>query len=100
MPVILDNSEGISLIRIEGDVNIAMAAEMKDLLVKALASVKELHVSMASATELDVTALQLLYAADREAAKSDMRLTLDDRVPEEIISAMTDAGFAKFKFQM
>jgi ABC-type transporter Mla MlaB component len=99
MPVSLDISEGISLIRIEGDVNIAMAAEMKDLLVKALSSGKDMHLSMASAAELDVTALQLLYAADREAAKSGMKLTLDDHVPEEIFSAMTDAGFAMFQFQ-
>jgi hypothetical protein len=55
---------------------------------------------MASATDLDVTALQLLYAADREAAKSGMKLMLDDHVPEEISSAMTDAGFAKFQFQL
>jgi anti-anti-sigma regulatory factor len=100
MPVILDESEGIALIRIEGDVSIAMAAEMKDLLIKTLASGKDLHVSMASATDLDVTALQLLYAADREAAKSGTKLTLDDQVPEEIFSAMTDAGFAKFQFQL
>jgi hypothetical protein len=44
--------------------------------------------------------LQLLYAADREAAKSGVRLTLDDRVPEEIVSAMTDGGFTKFHFQL
>lgn len=99
MPVSLDKSEEKSLIRIDGDVNIAMAAEMKDLLVNALASGKDLHVSMANAVELDVTALQLLYAAEREAAKSGMRLTLDDHVPEEILSAMTDGGFAKFQFQ-
>jgi hypothetical protein len=99
MPVNLDNSEGISLIRMEGDVSIAMAAEMKDLLVKALASGTDQHISMASATDLDVTALQLLYAADREAAKSGTKLTLDDHVPDEIFSAMTDAGFAKFQFQ-
>jgi anti-anti-sigma regulatory factor len=100
LPVILDESEGISLIRIDGDVDIAMAAEMKNLLVKALASGKDLHISMAGATELDVTALQLLYAADREAAKSGVRLTLDDRVPEEIFSAMTDGGFTTFHFQL
>jgi len=100
MPVNLDESEGISLIRIEGDVGIAMAAEMKDLLVKALASGKDLHISMASAAELDVTALQLFYAAGREAAKSGVKLTLDDRVPDEIFSAMTDGGFAKFQFQL
>jgi hypothetical protein len=29
-----------------------------------------------------------------------VRLTLDDRVPEEILSAMTDGGFAKFQFQL
>jgi anti-anti-sigma regulatory factor len=100
VPIILDESEGISLIRIDGDVDIAMAAEMKNLLVKVLASGKDLHISMASARELDVTALQLLYATEQEAAKSGVRLTLDDSVPEEIFSAMTDGGFTKFQFQL
>jgi hypothetical protein len=50
-------------------------------------------------TELDVSTLQLLYAMEKEAARVDVRLTLEGSVPAEITAAMVDAGFAKFQFQ-
>ena len=37
MPVFLDESEGLSLIRLEGEVGIAHAAELMSLLLEALA---------------------------------------------------------------
>ena len=49
-----------------------------------------------SATELDVTALQLLWAAEREARGSGVGFTLAGRVPEEISVAVSDAGFKNF----
>jgi anti-anti-sigma regulatory factor len=96
VPAYLDESEAISLIRLEGDVNIADAVEMKRLLVKALSSGKELHVRLEDATEMDVTVLQLLYAAEQDATKSGIRFTLDGRIPDDISVAAADAGFEKF----
>ena len=52
-----------------------------------------------NAAVLDITALQLLYAAERDAARSGVRITLEGSVPEAISAAMTDAGCAKFQFQ-
>jgi anti-anti-sigma regulatory factor len=100
VPIVLDESGGISLIRLEGDVNIAMAVEMKSLLLKALASGNELRVGLESATELDVTVLQLLYAAERNAVGAGIRFTVEGQVPKDISVAMADAGFDKFPIPM
>lgn len=96
MPAYLDTSEAISLIRLEGDVNIGAAIEMKGLLLQALSSGKELHIRLDNATDMDVTALQLLYAAQQDATKSGIRFTLDGRVTEVISAASANAGFEKF----
>lgn len=96
MPVVLDESDGFSLIRLQGEVDIASAAELKSLLLKALAPGGELRVNLQEATELDITAMQLLIATEREAVKSGLRFRLDGPVPDNISVAMVDAGFRKF----
>lgn len=96
VPVTLDQSEEVCILRLEGEVDIACAAEMKQLLLQALGSGKELRVDVERATELDVTALQLLWATDREARGSGRGFTLAGRVPGEISVAILDAGFGKF----
>ena len=67
MPVTLDQSEEIRSIHLVGDMNIASAAELKNLLVESLASGTDLRVDLERATSLDITALQLLWAAERKA---------------------------------
>lgn len=99
MPAILDESGGMPLIRIEGDLNISTAAEFKSLLVKALASVTGLRLVLENAIDLDVTALQLLFAAETVAARSGTCITLEGRVPDELSATLSDAGFTKFQFQ-
>jgi anti-anti-sigma regulatory factor len=96
VPAYLDESEALSLIRLEGDVNIAAAVEMKSLLLKALLSGKDLHVRLDNVTEVDVTTLQMLYAAEQDAAKLGIRFILDGRIPNDISVATDDAGFKKF----
>lgn len=96
MPVTLDQTAGLSVIRLEGEINIASAGELKDLLLRGLASGKELRVDMGKATELDVTALQLLWAADREARKSATRFLLAGPIPDEISVMAAEAGFDTF----
>jgi anti-anti-sigma factor len=97
--VTIEEVKNTSLIRLEGDVDIASSEEVKSILIDALASKIEIRLMLEDATELDITALQLLYAAERDAAQSKIPFTLDGSVPSEITSAMTDAGFAKFHFQ-
>ena len=88
------------MIRLDGEINIGSAAELKKLLLQALASGRELRVDLEHATELDVTALQLLWAVEREARASSRGFTLAGRVPAEISIAVVVAGFETFPVGM
>ena len=79
-----------------GKINITSATELKELLLQALASGRVLRVNLEGATELDVTARQLLWSAEGDAGGSIVGCTLAGRVPEEISVAVGDAGFEKF----
>jgi len=99
MPATVEERENATLVRLEGAIDIASAAEMKSVLLNALASKKGIRLTLEGATELDITALQVLYAAEREAAKTGILFALDGSVPDDISAAMTAAGLANFEFQ-
>ncbi len=86
----------MSLLRLEGAVEIGCAAEFKGLLAQALASGKEVRVSLADATDLDVTAVQLLWAAEREAIKAGVAYSLAGPPPETLLAALSEAGLQQF----
>lgn len=96
MAVTLDRGETHCLVRLEGQVNIAAAAELKNVLLQALASGKELRADLGPASDLDVTALQLLLAAEREAQESGTRFVLAGPLPGEIAAGALAAGLASF----
>jgi anti-sigma B factor antagonist len=96
MQVTLEQSETLCSLRLEGEMSIASAAEVKAALLRGLACGTELSVDLAGATALDVTALQLLWAAEREARRSGHLFTLAGGVPEEILLAVLEAGFEQF----
>jgi hypothetical protein len=91
--LVLEECETQSEIRLEGAVDIACAAELKKLLLQALESGKELRVSLERAICLDVTAVQLFWAAGCEARRLGLGFTFAEKVPEEISSALAVAGF-------
>jgi anti-anti-sigma regulatory factor len=99
MPATVEERGNASFVRLDGAVDIASAAEMKSIFLNALASNKEIKLMLADATELDITALQILYAAKREAAKTGIYFALEGSVPDEISAAITDGGLLKFDFQ-
>jgi len=92
VPIVLEQSESLSVLRLEGAIDIASAGELKELLLKALQSPKEVNISLADATDLDVTAVQLLWAAERKAKGSGVRFSLAGDVPEQIRSNLGEAG--------
>ncbi len=63
MPTALIEGETQCVIRIEGEVDIASAAELKDMLITAISSGKEVQLDLEGASDLDVTAVQLLWSA-------------------------------------
>jgi 16S rRNA U1498 N3-methylase RsmE len=94
--VTLEECETRNVIRLESSIGIASAAELKKLLLQALGSGKKVRVSLESATDLGVTAVQLLWAAGCEAKRSGAGFAFMDAMPEEISIALGDAGFEKF----
>jgi len=96
MPVTLEQGEELNLVRLEGAIDIACAAELKTLLLQALGSKKELRVSVESATDLHATAMQLLWAAGRAARGSGVRFTLARPARKETSVAIDDEGFESF----
>lgn len=67
MPATLDQTAIPWTLRLQGEMDINCAADFKTLLIQALASGKDMELDLRQATALDVTALQLLWAAEREA---------------------------------
>jgi len=95
MPIILDQDETSCRIRLEREINISSAAELKKLLLEALSSGKEIRLDLERATEMDVTALQLVWAVEREAKAAGVNFV---RVapPQTIAVACGEAGFEMF----
>ena len=87
----VENDETRWILRLEGDCGLAAAAELKALLLEGLASGKSLEVDFRAAEEIDVTVLQLLWAARREAERKNRVLVT--QAPQAILQLALDAGF-------
>ena len=92
MGITLEQSKKSSVIRLTGAIDIGLAAEFKRLLLQACGSGKAVRVALDGATELDVTALQLIWAARRAAEGAGVAFALSGAVPESILSALGCAG--------
>jgi anti-anti-sigma factor len=94
MGITLNKQNDVSIVRLDGVIDISVAAELKSVLLEALDAAKGIHVSAEAVTELDVTAFQLLWAAEREAKRIGLRLELAGELPEAVDSSLAKAGFA------
>lgn len=92
MGVTLEQGTGWSTLRLEGAIDISLAAELKQLLMTAVAQGGEVRVDLGGATDLDVTAVQLLMAAERKAKGAGVGFAYSDVVPQQILSALSEAG--------
>jgi anti-anti-sigma regulatory factor len=96
MGITLDESKSKVVIGLEGAVDISSAAELKALLLRALNTGKKVRVTLDKATDLDVTAVQLLWAAEREASKASVGFSFAGPAPAEVSAALGEAGLQQF----
>lgn len=96
MSATVENCKELSTIYLEGSIGIADARELKTLLLEALKSKDVMRVSLERVTDLDVTAVQLLWAARREARSACVVFAFTGVVPERVTTALADAGFDMF----
>lgn len=92
MGISLNQLDDSSLIRLDGVIDIASAVELKAALLEALATGKEVRISLEATTDLDVTAFQLLWAAEREAKRLGVGLTLTGQPPEQVVRSLASVG--------
>jgi anti-anti-sigma regulatory factor len=96
VPFTLEQTESSTILQLQGTVDIASAAELKQILIDALGSGKPVRASLANATGLDVTAVQLLHAAERAALAAQTDFGYQGPLPERMVSALLQAGFENF----
>lgn len=94
--VTLESGEAGSRVVLEGSIDITDAGELKAALVTAIQVGAPVAVTLAEASYLDVTAMQLLWAAGRAARTAEVRMEMDGTVPEPVRTALTEAGISLF----
>ena len=96
MQVTLEQGEVSNVIHLEGAIDISCAVELKTVLTMALELGKKVCISLQNVTGLDVTAVQLLWAAERAARRAGMRIELESPLPQAVISQLASVGFSGF----
>lgn len=94
MPVTTDRTQACRTITLGGECTLASAAELKAALVEWMSSGQDLQLVLEPVGEIDVSLLQLLWAAAREAERAGAGFLC--RTPESAVSAARDAGFPQF----
>lgn len=92
MPVTVQRHESRWVISLEGQLSVTCAAELKILLLEWLAATKDLELDLERAEEIDITIMQLLWAAAREAAQTGRGIA--GRASGAAITAVRETGFA------
>lgn len=92
MPITSDKTQERYIVRLEGDVDIGRAAELKAALMEAIASRKEVCLDLDGVTDLDVTAVQLLWAAAREMEGAGGSLSIAGQNIEVLTCAADEMG--------
>jgi ABC-type transporter Mla MlaB component len=92
----VEKSEKSNIICLDGAIGIDSAAELKSTLSAALNSGSAVVISLERCAYLDVTAIQLLWAAGREAKASGIAIEFSGRLPEQLSATLSGAGFECF----
>lgn len=85
-----------TFIRLEGAIDISCAAALKEANLKAIAAGKPVQIALEGATSLDVTAMQILWAAEGAARAQGLGFALQGQLPEVLCAALRDAGWEGF----
>jgi len=100
MPLTLLREESRWLIRMEGQITLTSAGELKQLLIEWSSARKDLEFDLQGVEEIDIPIMQLLWVAAREAVPLAVKVTAC--ASESAAAAARDSGFARmpgFPFQ-
>lgn len=89
-------SKNLCRFQFEGSVDISQAAGLKKEIVACFGRGDEIRFSFEKTAQLDVTAVQLLWAVSIEAQHRQLHASLEGEVPRAILLALSAAGFEQF----
>lgn len=89
-----DGAENFNRITLSGRLTIERAPEFKDLFLNALDAGMDFDVDMTAVESVDVTFLQVLWAAYKSAEKRGLCISVAGPIPENLKETAALAGFA------
>ena len=100
MPIVCSEATNQYAVRLQGEIGIVCAPELKEALIRALASGRAVSVVLDDAKELDVTAIQLLWAAVRDARGDDVALAIEGNSVELLARGAREMGLVEFSAEI
>ena len=91
----LDRSTNPKTLRLGGELTVDSAAELQARLGEAVAMAEPVEVNLEAVTQVDVTGLQLLTAAERAAEARGVPWRRSGAVPEGLRRAVEEAGWER-----
>lgn len=83
MEITAEEKEGVSTVRIEGDLTIYNAQDLKKALIESISPCgKPVCLDLSGAGEMDTAGFQLLYLAFREARKDGVDIRISGASPQ------------------
>jgi anti-anti-sigma regulatory factor len=87
--------EKVGVLKLEGEVTVQQAEEVKENLMRALGSVDNIYVNISNVSVADLSFLQLVCAAHRTAVTMHKGFQLAEPVPEHFRHLAESAGFKR-----
>jgi anti-anti-sigma regulatory factor len=87
--------EGPTVINLNSSLTIDKAAALKDELSAALSKGENLLLNLSEVEELDLSCLQVIYAAHAQAKTSGCSLHFSGQAPESVVSRLVACGFLR-----
>lgn len=98
MEATLDRSTTPATLRFHGELVIENAADLQMRLREALAAGEPVELDLAGVTQVDVTGLQLLTAAEQAVQALGLAWVRSGAVPKSLLQAAEDAGWEPIPF--
>jgi anti-anti-sigma factor len=92
----LQVSDQCCVVLLEGDIDISSSEELKSVFVEALSYMRDMQLDITQASSLDITAIQLVWAASRKAAKQGSAFRMAGSSPEQIRRNAISGGLEAF----
>ncbi|MCX7025661.1 MAG: STAS domain-containing protein [Spirochaetes bacterium] len=91
----MENARLQTVLEIHGSLGIESVRELASGFSRAIRETGDIHVVLSNISDIELTGIQLLYAAAKEAAMAGKRITFSGILDSRITIKLASAGFLK-----